>query len=133
MWRAAPLGQRRAQISAHVREHALHTLALDPDTSLSPKISLKEVGLNSLMAVELRNSLTRSVGRSLPATLLFDYPSVDALASYLMRVLELAGEAEPATVSTIELSAAAIAELSDEEADAQLLAELEGLPQRAIS
>ena len=35
------------------------------------------------MAVELRNVLVRLGGRSLPATLLFDYPHLDALSSHL--------------------------------------------------
>jgi Phosphopantetheine attachment site len=37
------------------------------------------------MAVELRNALARSVGQNLPATLLFDYPTVETLADYLSR------------------------------------------------
>ena len=45
------------------------------------------------MAVELSNSLARSGGQSLPATLLFDYPTLDALATYLARVWRLEADA----------------------------------------
>ncbi len=41
-------------------------------------------GLDSLMAVELRNSLGQRVGRPLSATLVFDYPTVNALARWLL-------------------------------------------------
>jgi polyketide synthase 12/epothilone polyketide synthase D len=45
--------------------------------------SLQEFGMDSLMAVELRNKLSTLVGKKLPVTLLFDYPNVLALAAYL--------------------------------------------------
>jgi aryl carrier-like protein len=81
---------------------------------------LKDAGLDSLMAVELRNALTRSVGRSLPATLLFDYPTLDALAQYLFRVLDL--QAPPAPVA--KPAASGLASMTEDEAEALLLAEL---------
>ena len=40
---------------------------------------LMDAGLDSLGAVELRNGLSRSVGMDLPGTLVFDYPSVEAM------------------------------------------------------
>src|SRR5262245_22177132 len=57
------------------------------------------MGLDSLMAVELRNLLGRLVGRTLPATLLFDYPTLEAIAGYLEREVLVFAEtrtAEPA-------------------------------------
>ena len=94
--RALPLGQRRQELIAYLTERALHVLGLDATTPVEPRVPLKEMGLDSLMAVELSNSLVRSGGQSLPATLLFDYPTLDALATYLARAWRLEADAADA-------------------------------------
>jgi acyl carrier protein len=81
-----PQNQRRAVLSDHVRAQAVKVLRLDA-SQIDPEQPLNTLGLDSLMAVELRNILARSVGRALPATLLFDHPSVDALTDFLARDL----------------------------------------------
>jgi acyl carrier protein len=126
--RALPLGQRRQGLIAYLAERAMHVIGLGATTPVEPRVPLKELGLDSLMAVELRNSLVRSGGLSLPATLLFDYPSLDALAGYLARTWRLEADAADATGSAAAASAKSanpIAKLSDEEAEALLLEELE--------
>ncbi|MGK8522858.1 SDR family NAD(P)-dependent oxidoreductase [Nocardia asteroides] len=50
---------------------------------LPPDRSFDQLGLDSLTAVELRNGLARAVGRRLPSTLLFDYPTTTAVAEFL--------------------------------------------------
>ena len=42
-----------------------------------------DLGMDSLMAVEFRNRLEAELGVRLPATLIFDYPSLDALADFV--------------------------------------------------
>ena len=44
---------------------------------------LRELGLNSLVAIELRNALAASLQCNLPSTLAFDYPTISALARHL--------------------------------------------------
>jgi NAD(P)-dependent dehydrogenase (short-subunit alcohol dehydrogenase family)/acyl carrier protein len=130
-WRAAPASERRRLVIGHVAGLTRQVLDIEPDVEIEERVALKEAGLDSLMAVELRNVLTRSLGRSLPATLLFDHPSLDALAAYLLQQFDLVpsptGTAWPMAVDDDgeDLSA-----LTDEEAEALLLAEL-GEPEGA--
>lgn len=122
---AVPSGQRAAALAAHLAERALQVLGLEPGTPVDPKVPLKDLGLDSLMAVELRNALTRSIGRPLSATLLFDYPTVAALTAHLMRLLGLDEPAPaPTTDAATDRPADALHDLSDEEAEALLLQEL---------
>ena len=92
------------------------------------RVPLKEIGLDSLMAVELRNVLVRSGGKPLPTTLLFDYPTLDALSDRLGRTWGLddggTPAMEPADRRLATPSTNHIAELSEEDAEALLDAEL---------
>jgi acyl carrier protein len=124
--RELPLGQRRQGLIACLAERALHVLGVDATTSVELRVPLKEIGLDSLMAVELSNSLVRLGGQILPATLLFDYPTLEALATYLARAWRLEVDAADAIGdSTSVKSINAVANLSDREAEALLLEELE--------
>jgi acyl carrier protein len=79
---AAPAGRRREILLAAVRAEAGRILGLDP-ARLDPERGLFELGMDSLMSVELKGRLERVVERTLPGTLTFNYPNVAALARYL--------------------------------------------------
>ena len=81
---AAPASRRRQLMGTFVRDHALRTLGMEPATVIRTNTPLGELGLDSLLVVELRNKLGLALGVSLPLTLLFDYPTLDALTEYLL-------------------------------------------------
>jgi acyl carrier protein len=125
-WRALPASQRKGVVQEHLAEQTRAMLGVAATTHIDAATPLKELGLDSLMAVELRNALARSIGESLPATLLFDHPSLAALTRYLMTQLKLVDDT-PALSVAPTAAQQQVAELSDAEAEAQLLAELASL------
>jgi polyene macrolide polyketide synthase len=99
------VGERAAAVLALVREQVAAVLGYAGPAAIPPEKSFKDLGFESLSAIELRNRLNIVVGLRLPATLVFDHPTPSALAAHLQDELGIA----------------------DNDGSAALLAELAGL------
>ena len=126
--RELPAALQRQALITQLTERVRLLLGHDNTVPIDTRVPLKEIGLDSLMAVELRNVLVRSGGAPLPTTLLFDYPTLDALSSCLGRIWGLDDRGVPAVEPAVERTptpdACDIADLSEEDAEALLNAEL---------
>ena len=134
----APADDRHDLLAGFLREQVRRILGLPSVDQVDAYTALSEMGMDSLMAVELKNALDEATGENLPATIAFEYPTIDAIASYLLKdVLPLASEAS-ADVSMPEVAASAesaaeeldfpdLDELSEEELEALLMEKLDDL------
>ncbi len=117
---ALPVRERRAAVRAAVEAASRRVLGAAPHLVIDPGIALRDLGLDSLLAVELRNALVAAFGRPLPTTVAFDHPTIDALTDLVGADLF---EAPPAGTESRE--PAEVLAMSDAEAEAALLRELE--------
>jgi polyketide synthase 12/myxalamid-type polyketide synthase MxaB len=127
----APESRRAPLLAAHVTTRVARILGLDARSVLDPRRPLQEIGLDSLMAVELRNLLRADLELDTPLTptLVFDHPTVQAIAEHLVRdvlALEPAASAPddvaPAPVEALDQ----IEQLSDEEVERLFAQRLRG-------
>jgi acyl transferase domain-containing protein/acyl carrier protein len=137
---AASTSDRKTLLIAFIRSQLAKLLGIAPE-EIEPQMSFSDLGMDSLMAVELRNSLQTSLDCSIPASLAFDYPTLETIADYLATKMQKTEELEesqhspppgqpqgdcpysPHSSSYLPL----LDELSDSDAEALLISKLNSL------
>jgi mycoketide-CoA synthase len=80
----APEDQHQDLVLELVREQVATVLGHHTPETVNTQHTFKELGFDSLTAVELRNRLNTTTGLHLPATLIFDYPTTTAVAAHIL-------------------------------------------------
>ncbi|MFF6788762.1 type I polyketide synthase [Streptomyces filamentosus] len=122
--------ERARQLHLLVREHVAGVLGHASGDAVVPDRAFKDMGFDSLAAVELRNLLNKATGLRLPTTLVFDFPSPAALVDHLVTALAPADAAPKSLEAQFELLEATLAQASPEDDHTAVAARLKGLLRR---
>ncbi|MDY7232540.1 type I polyketide synthase [Hyalangium rubrum] len=129
---------RREVLLDRLRAEAAKVLGLTDPQALPTRKGLFDMGMDSLMTVQFRKRLEAGLGRSLPTTVVFNYPTLEALTEFVAGTVLRWTEKPPAAVVPPRRPAppavpakqdltADLSLLSEAEAEALLLKELEML------
>lgn len=121
--------QRREVLETYLQKQVARVLKLDP-SRIEPSKPLGLMGVDSLMALELRNRLESDLGVAFSATLVWNYPTIVEMTPYVAGKIGIALAVEPSAAPADELPKASrpldnvleeLDDLSDEDALNQLL------------
>ena len=79
--------RRRDMLVEHIGAVTAWVMGLPQTESLDPSTGFIQLGMNSLTSVLLQRTLSQTFGETLPSSLVFDYPTVEAVADYLATLL----------------------------------------------
>lgn len=82
--RCAPEAARAGLVVGYVVSRLREVLLLEDDSAVHARSRFEELGVDSKQAVELKEELEQALGCALETTLLFDYPTPEALANYVV-------------------------------------------------
>lgn len=97
--RATPQAERHARLRRLVADEVVRALGLDPSAPVPTEHSLHDLGLTSLIALDLTRALSARSGCELSASLLFNHPTVAAVSAHLAEVMDIA----PAALTSVRV------------------------------
>ncbi|MFV2109765.1 type I polyketide synthase [Micromonospora sp. LOL_015] len=104
---------REAELLALVRHEVALTLGHPDDRAVETDQAFRDLGFDSMAAVELRDRITAGTGLSLASSLVFDHPTVHALAGHLAGELgQYGGDPVAAVLAHLNVLEAAVAGLA---------------------
>jgi NADPH:quinone reductase-like Zn-dependent oxidoreductase/pimeloyl-ACP methyl ester carboxylesterase/NAD(P)-dependent dehydrogenase (short-subunit alcohol dehydrogenase family)/acyl carrier protein len=76
--------EKKALLASHIQGQVARILRYGSPAAVPMRQGFRELGLDSLTSMELRNRLQSALECQLPAAVIFNHPNVDALATYLV-------------------------------------------------
>ncbi len=120
-WARLPVDERGGRMQRMVRETIAKILGLSGGEAVSLTKGLFDLGIDSLSAVDLKNRLQTVLGIKIPATLVFDYPTVPAIRDFLLTKV---APADAVTEASANQTDSALDDLAEDDLEALLAKEL---------
>ena len=129
------VGDRKAALIQYLQQQIAQVLNWNASQRIEPRQRFFDLGLDSLIAIELKRNLENHLGRSLPTTLLFDYPTLESLVDYLIAEFAVSDSSLSLSqncprshfIQEIRFSSEMLDQLSEQEAETLLIQSLEKL------
>lgn len=124
---AVPAAERTHAMRDFVRGEVMAVLRRERNDPPARHVRFADLGMDSLMAVQLRNRLSRglALAKPLAATVIFDHPTIDAISAYLLNVMMPAADVAAAKPIAAEAPVRAeVAAMGDADIEALLDARL---------
>jgi acyl carrier protein len=99
---ACAADRRLSRLRELLTEQVAKVLKLKPSQSVDPHQSLREVGLDSLMSVELADLFASALAIDRSPTIFYHYPTIERLAEYFMQTLSAPAAPSPSAESSAE-------------------------------
>ncbi len=127
-----PVEQRRSKLVAYLQQEVARVLGLDASHLPKAEQGFFDMGMDSMMALDLKERLDQALGTSLPATLALELPTISALADHLAReVLQWQDQNTPSPEAKAAqeqaLAMAELDQLDEVEVETSIARELEEL------
>ena len=104
--------ERLREIRRYVNRLVVSVLGEESERNIPPQLPFQELGMDSMIALEMVQALNSDIGETLPPTLPFNYPTLETLAQYLNQLLFPGPGREQELESTAE---AEVRQLSEQE------------------
>jgi acyl transferase domain-containing protein/acyl carrier protein len=124
--------ERLDVLTGLVRDEVRRVLGLEGKPEKDISRGFADMGMDSLMAVDLRKRLERAIGENLPPTVVFNYPTVVTLGRFLAQRFNSQPAAVPAAVALPTFDATAVEDMTEEDAEALLASRVAALSRDVV-
>ena len=122
---STPSAERRKRLEALLASEVVGVMGLSGNRPPAPQVGLMDLGMDSLMSVEIGNRISRSCGLNLPSTFAFERPTIRAMSDYILEEMALNGPADGSGEGASAAPSDDLDALSADEVTSALLDELE--------
>lgn len=128
--RQLPVSQRKDYIQTYLRTEIARILGMGTEQLPGVHQGFMDLGMDSIMAVEFKSHLEQDLGKTVPATVIFEYPTIQNLTEYILREFLQDQSSAPSGITIAAEGENELDNLSEADFAALLAQELETAKQR---